>query len=53
MSSLLNEVNTTVSDPVEEQRMRWTTFTLNTWIDYWEEDLVNLGFGTGDLATVL
>ncbi len=36
----------TVSDLMEEQRMRWTTFSnLNTWFDHWEENLVNLWFG--------
>ncbi len=36
----------TVSDPVEEQRMHWTTFTnLNSWFNHWEENLVTLGFG--------
>ncbi len=36
----------TVSDLVEEQRMRWTTFNnLNCWFDDWEENLVKLGFG--------
>ncbi len=36
-----------VSNPVEEQRLRWTTFNnLNTWHDNWERCLIELGFAT-------
>ncbi len=36
-----------VSNPIEERRLRWTTFhNLNTWHENWERCLVELGFGT-------
>ncbi len=37
----------TISNPVEERRLRWTTFhNLNTWHENWERCLVELGFAT-------
>ncbi len=41
-ASLIDFIET-VSDPVEEQRMRWTMFNnWNIWFDYGEENLANL-----------
>ncbi len=46
LGELAIDFKATVSDPVEEQRMQWTTFNnLNSWFDHWEENLVSLGFG--------
>ncbi len=47
LRSSLIEFTAPVSHPIEEQRMRWTMFdNCNTWFDHWEENLVDLGFGT-------
>ena len=38
-------LNAAKSQPVEERRLRWTTWSnSNTWFDSWESDLVSLGF---------